>query len=110
MLRLNKCQFTGNVGANPETKTLSSGKKVSTFSLAINDGYYDSQSNWVERTYWIRCVAWQKTAEKVDEKVKKGDSVYIEGKLTMGEYEKDGVKKTSVDIVVHNIQLMNNNS
>lgn len=105
MIRLNFYQCTGNVGKDPEIRTVKNGKKVATFNVAVNDGYYDANGNWNDRVYWVRIVAWQKLAEAVENKVKKGVFVYVSGKLVINEFtDKEGNKRTGVDIVASLIQ------
>ena len=97
--------FTGNIGKEPEIKTLQSGKKVATFNVAVNDGYYGNEG-WVDRTYWIRVVAWEKTAERIEEKATKGTSVFVEGKITVRNYtDKNGIERTATEVVAHSVQI-----
>lgn len=109
MKSLNKVEFIGNVGANPETKTLESGNTVSTFSIATSDTYKNKQGEKQTQTYWHSIVVWGKLAEIVEKYVKKGDKLFLEGKLTNRSYDAtDGTKRYITEIVMNNMILLSN--
>lgn len=91
----------GNLGRDPEIKTSQSGKSVCRFSVAVSD-----KSPKGEHTEWFRCVAFDKTADIVAQYVKKGDPILVEGRLKTEEYEKDGEKKKSTDVLVSRVTLL----
>ena len=76
-----KVMLIGNVGRDPELKTLPSGKAICNFSLATNDSKRDADGNRVDSTVWWRVTAWGNTAEAVNKYAKKGSKLLIEGKL-----------------------------
>ena len=78
---VNKVILIGNLGKDPEVKYTPSGMAVARFTLATNERYKDKEGNWQDKTEWHNLVAFQRTAEIVGEYLKKGRSVYIEGKL-----------------------------
>lgn len=105
MASLNKVQIIGNLGRDPEIKTIPSGQKVASFSLACSEKYTkDGQK--VEKTEWINCKAWGKLAEIIEKYVKKGNQIYVEGKLETQTFEKDGVKRYKTEIVVNNMLML----
>ena len=80
----------GNLGKDPEIIVTEGGSKIAKFSLAINDGYFNNNKEWVEKTTWVNCVAFGRKAERVEKNYSKGDSVYIEGKISVTSKESDG--------------------
>lgn len=99
---LNKCMFIGNLGRDPEMKFTPSGKAVTNFSIACTEKYKDK-----EKTEWVNCVAWEKTAELCNQYLKKGNPVFIEGKMETRSWDdKDGNKKYKTEIIVHSVQFL----
>lgn len=81
MAGINKVTLIGNLGRDPEIRTLETGVKVATFSLATTEAYRDNSNQWQEQTEWHNIVLWRYNAEKAESSLKKGMQVYIEGKL-----------------------------
>lgn len=104
-MNLNKIQVTGRAGSDVET--FADGK-IAKLNLAINDGYYDKDNNWVDRTIWIKAVS---TIPKISERfvlIKKGQTVYIDGKLSENKFINDqGVDKSKMEISVMSFQIVN---
>ena len=71
-----KLTLAGHLGRDPEMRYLQDGKAVTNFSVAVNDGYGDNK-----RTIWVRCTAWEKQAENVNQYLSKGSKVLVEGRL-----------------------------
>jgi single-strand DNA-binding protein len=103
MAGVNKVTLLGNLGQDPEVRTLESGVKVATISIATGESYKDQAGEWQERTEWHRVVLWRWYAERA-EKLKKGDKIYIEGKLATRSWEQDGVKKYVTEIIATDLQ------
>ena len=102
----NRVQLIGNLGGDPEIKTVESGKKYARFSIATNENYYNSKDEKVIETTWHNIVAWGKVAEIVEKLLHKGTEVVIEGKLVNRSYnDKDGVKKYISEVEVNEILL-----
>jgi single-strand DNA-binding protein len=100
---INKAILVGNIGKDPEVKTLENGTKVATFSLATSESYKDKNDAWQTLTEWHNIVAWRNLADRA-EKLTKGTMVYIEGKITHRKYnDKDGVERMITDIVASTI-------
>ena len=108
MASLNKCMLIGNLGKDPEIKMTPSGQKVATFSIASSEKYTDKSGQKVEKTEWHNIVAWKKLAEIIESYVKKGSTVYIEGKLTTRSWEDSngGGKKYRTEVLVSQLQML----
>jgi len=103
----NRVQLIGNVGNDPEIKTLENGKKLAHLTIATNDHYTNDKGQKVEQTEWHRVTAWGKTAEIIEKFVVKGKEVAIDGKLTHRSYDdKNGEKKYITEVVVSEILLL----
>ncbi|WP_243739783.1 single-stranded DNA-binding protein [Flavobacterium chryseum] len=97
----------GNVGNDPEIKTLENGKKLAHLTIATNDSYKNDKGEKVQQTEWHRVTAWGKTAEIIEKFVAKGKEVAIEGKLTHRSYDdKNGEKRYVTEVVVNEILLL----
>ena len=105
----NKVQLIGNLGNDPEIITLDSGKKLTKFSLATNEYYKDADGQKQTKTDWHNLVAWNKTAEIIENYVTKGKEIAIEGKLTSRSYEtKEGEKRYITEVVVNEVLMLGN--
>lgn len=103
----NRVQLIGNVGNDPEVRNLDSGSKLAKLSLATNESYRNDKGERVTNTEWHNVVAWNKTAEIIENHVKKGKEVAIDGKLTTRSWEdKDGVKRYTTEVVCNEILLL----
>lgn len=103
----NKVQLIGRVGNAPEVIQLESGKKLVKFTMATNDSYKNAKGDKVEDTQWHNLIVWNKTAEVVEQYVKKGDELTIEGKLTNRSYDdKEGNKRYISEIIVNELLMM----
>lgn len=107
----NKVQLIGNLGQNPEIKTLDGGKKMAKFSLATSEVYRNAQGEKVKETQWHNIVAWGKVAEIVEKYLTKGSEVAVEGKLTNRTYnDKDGNKKYFTEVQVNELLMLGDKS
>ena len=103
----NKVQLIGHVGQDPEIKQLENGR-VANFTIATNDSYTNAKGEKVEQTEWHRVSAWGKTVEIIEQLLKKGSHVAIEGKLTHRSYDdKDGNKRYITEVVANELVLLN---
>jgi single-strand DNA-binding protein len=99
MASLNKVILIGNLGADPEVRYTASGSPVANFRIATSEQWTDRNGEKQERTEWHRIVVWGKQAETCGEYLRKGRSVYVEGRLQSREWEdKDGNKRTTVEV------------
>lgn len=106
MKSLNKVQLIGNLGKDPELKSTNTGISVASFTLATSEQWKDESGTQKEKTEWHNIVAWRKLAEICGQYLKKGQRVYIEGKVTYETSEKDGVKKYFTKIVADQMIML----
>ncbi len=101
----------GNVGGDPNVRYLEGNAKVASFTLATTERYKDRNGEQRENTEWHNIVAWRNTADIVENYVKKGTQLYIEGKIRTRNYtDQSGVKKYVTEIVADSIQLLGRRS
>lgn len=106
MASLNKVQIIGNLGNDPDVKYTQSGACITTISIATTEKWKDKDGNPQEKTEWHRVKLWNKLGEIAGEYLRKGGAVYIEGKLSYGSYEKDGVTHYTTDIVASEMKML----
>jgi len=107
MAGVNKVILLGNLGRDPEVRHLDNGRAVANFSIATSETYKNKQGEKVTNTEWHNIVLWTPFAEIAEKYLKKGNQVYIEGKLTSRSYEdKDGVTKYITEVVGREMTLL----
>lgn len=107
MSGVNKVILLGNLGRDPEVRHLDNGRAVANFSIATTEFYKNKQGERVSTTEWHNVVLWTPLAEIAEKYLKKGNQVYIEGKLTSRSYEdKDGVTKYITEVVGREMTLL----
>ncbi len=100
MAGVNKVIILGNLGADPELRSSPSGVTTCRLSLATSMNWTDkSTGEKKEKTEWHRIVFFGRSAEVLDQYVKKGQQLYVEGRLQTNKYEKDGIERYSTDII-----------
>ncbi|KAI3634474.1 hypothetical protein MIR68_007385 [Amoeboaphelidium protococcarum] len=99
---VNKVVLVGNVGSQPDVRQISEERQIVSFPLATSESYKNNQTGEMDKkTQWHRVqIMAPYTAEFVTKNVTSGTRVYVEGKISYREYEKDGVKKNFTDIIV----------
>lgn len=109
---INKVILVGNVGVDPEVRTTESGVKMARIRLATTERYTDRQTNEAkEITEWHTVILWRGLANVVDQYVKKGSQLYIEGRLRTREWtDKDNVKRYSTEILADELKLLGRRS
>lgn len=111
MAGVNKVILVGNLGRDPEVRHLENGSVVSSFSIATTETYKDRNSGERrEQTEWHNIVLWRGLAEIAEKYLKKGDSVYIEGKLRTRSWEKDGITRYTTEVVGDNMTMLGSRS
>jgi single-strand DNA-binding protein len=103
---VNRITLIGNVGRDPEVRETQSGTKVAHFSLATNHRIGAVGEEERERTDWHRLTLWNRLAHFAEEHVKKGDRVYVEGRLEYDSYERDGVTIPTAEVNVRELVLL----
>jgi single-strand DNA-binding protein len=108
MASVNKAILIGNLGRDPELRTTPSGQTVVSFSVATSESFNDRSGARQERTDWHNIVVWGKLAELCSQYLRKGRSVYIEGRISYSQYEaKDGSgKRYRTEIVAQRVQFL----
>jgi single-strand DNA-binding protein len=107
MASINRVILVGNLGKDPEIRHLEGGVAVARFPIATSENYKDKTGNKQERTEWHNIVAWRGLAEVAEKYLKKGQSVYIEGKIRTNNYQdKEGVQRYSIEIVADNMTML----
>ena len=102
----NSVQLIGRLGNEPEIKTFDSGTKKASFSLATNENYYNNKGEKVEETQWHNFVAWGKKVEIIENYLKKGSEVAVQGKLANRSYETPTGEKRYISEISLNELLM----
>jgi single-strand DNA-binding protein len=107
MASVNKVILIGNLGADPELRYTPSGSAVANFNIATTEKWRDKDGQMQEKTEWHRIILWARQAEVAKEYLRKGSSVYIEGRIQNRSYEdKEGVKRYVTEIVGQRMQLL----
>ena len=106
MASLNQCNFIGNLGKDPEMRTMTNGKAVTNFSIAVTEKW-TSNGEKKERTEWVRVTAYDKLAEVCAKYLTKGKPVFISGKMQTRSWEdKDGNTRYTTEIIVNNMVML----
>ncbi|HKL31027.1 MAG TPA: single-stranded DNA-binding protein [Tangfeifania sp.] len=105
-MSVNKVILVGNVGNDPEVKHLDQDVKVAKFRMATSETYRAKNGERVTSTEWHNIVLWRGLAGVVEQYVKKGSRLFIEGKLTHRQYEKDGETKFFTEVVANNMVML----
>ena len=107
MAGVNKVILIGNLGKDPEVRHLDNGVAVANFSLATTESYTNKQGDRVNQTEWHNIVLWRGLADIAERYLKKGNSVYIEGKISTRKWEdKEGNARYSTDIIADKMTML----
>ncbi len=112
MASLNRATLIGHIGQDPELKSTTNGTAVLNFNMATDDGYFDKNNNWVERTEWHRIVVFGDTAERLASRLYRGGFVYVEGRLQTRKWEdeKAGVTRSITEIIARAVKVLDKRS
>jgi single-strand DNA-binding protein len=103
----NKVILIGNLGADPELRTLDSGSRVVKISVATNENYQDKAGEWQKRTEWHTVIGWNNLADRMSNSLKKGMMVFIEGKVTYRKWQdQEGKDRYTTDILANTMRLL----
>ena len=105
-MSINRVTISGNLGNDPELRSTASGMQVLSFSVAVNDRVKGANGEYEDRANWISCTMFGNRAESVSKYLSKGSKVAIEGKLRRSQWERDGQKRSKIEVVVDDIELM----
>jgi single-strand DNA-binding protein len=107
MRSLNKVMLIGNLGADPEIRRTGQGQAVATLRIATNEVWFDKDHNKQERTEWHRVILWAKLAELAEQYMRKGGSIYVEGRLQTRQWQdQQGQARYTTEVVGQNILLL----
>src|SRR5574343_24511 len=107
MASVNKVIVVGNLGRDPEIKYSASGDPIANITVATSSKYKNKQGEMVEDTEWHRITFFGKLADIVGQYLKKGKSVYVEGRLKTTKYtDKDGIEKYSTSIIANEMHIL----
>jgi single-strand DNA-binding protein len=107
MAGVNKVILVGNLGKDPEVRHLEGGTAVANFSLATSESYKDKAGNKVEQTEWHSIVVWRGLAEVAEKYLKKGMTIYLEGRLRSRSWEdKENVKHKTTEIIADTFTIL----
>ena len=106
MPSINRAVLIGHVGKDPEIKTFSSGNKVANITLATSERYKDRDGNQKEETEWHTVQAFGKLADIVEQYVRRGYLLYVDGKIRTRSYDADGRTIYKTEIVANTIQML----
>ena len=103
----NSVMLIGRPGAEPEVKSFSNNNKVARFRLAVTESHRNANNEWVNDTQWFTLVAWGKLADRVENNVKKGLQVAVEGTLHNNEWTDDkGQRRSNIEVWVNDLFLI----
>lgn len=105
-MNLNRVMLAGNLTRDPEGKSLNSGTFVASFGLAVNRRWKNAAGEPQEEVTFIDCEAWSKTGETIVKFFAKGKPIYVEGRLKLDQWEKDGQKFSKLRVVVESFQFV----
>jgi single-strand DNA-binding protein len=102
----NQVTLMGNLTRDPELRTTPNGQSVCSFSLALNRSYKGADGNWQEVTDYVDIVAWGPLGERVAQYLTKGRPALVSGRLQSSSWEKDGQKRTKVEVVANDVTFL----
>lgn len=106
-MSINRVNISGNIGVEPEMRATAGGTPVLSFTVAVNDRRKDPQTGeWTDYPNWVSCVMFGSRAESVSRYISKGSKVAIEGKLRYSQWERDGQKRSKLEVIVEEIEFM----
>ena len=98
---LNQCNFIGNLGQDPEIRSMNSGDKVANLSIAVTEKWKSKDGERQEKTEWVRIVIFGKLADIAERYLKKGSKVYVSGKMQTRKWQdRDGNDKYTTEVVL----------
>lgn len=106
-MSINRVVLSGNLTRDPELRTTQSGTSVLTFGIAVNDRRRNNQTGeWGDYPNFIDCSMFGARAEKLNQYLSKGAKVALEGRLRWSQWERDGQKRTRIEVIIDEIELM----
>ena len=110
-MSINRVIISGNLTKNPETRSTAGGTIVLQFSVAVNERRKNQQTGeWEDYPNYVDCTVFGKRAEALSTRLSKGSKVAIDGKLRWSQWEKDGQKRSRLDVIVEEIEILSQRS
>ena len=106
MASLNKVMIIGNLTRDIELKFLPSQMPIAEFGMAVNDKRKQKDGSYSDKVNFVDCSCFGKRAEALSKYVKKGDPLFVEGKLDFQQWEKDGQKRSKLKVIVDNFEFL----
>ena len=107
MATLNQCSFIGRLGKDPEMSYTPNGIAVTKFTLAVRRVTKSPTGEKQDETEWFNIVAWRDLAERCNNYLRKGNKVFIEGRIQTREYtDRNGVERTAVDVIANEMEML----
>ena len=106
-MSLNACTISGHLGKSAELRMTGSGLAVISFTVAVNERQRQQDGSYSDYTNWLDCTMFGKRAEALQPYLAKGTKLSLVGHLRQSTYERDGQKRSRVEIVVDDVELMN---
>lgn len=109
-MSINRVVISGNITRDPDLRRTQQGMAILTIGVAVNDRKKNPQTNeWEDRVNFVDCTVFGKRAESLSERLSKGMKVAIEGKLRYSQWERDGQKRSKLEVAVDEIEFMSRN-
>lgn len=105
-MSINSVSISGNLTRDCELRTTQNGTQILTFTVAVNDRRKDQNGKWVDVPNYIDCCIFGNRAESVSRFISKGSKVSCHGKLRWSQWEKDGSKRSKIEVIVDEIEFM----
>ncbi len=106
MAGVNRVILIGNLGKDPDIITFDNGVKKASFPLATSESYKNKEGNRVDQTEWHNIVMWRGLADIAERYLRKGNQIYVEGRLRTRSWEQDGIKKYITEIFTDNMTML----
>ena len=106
-MSINSVSISGNLTRSPELRSTQGGTSILTFGVAVNDRRRDPQSGeWKDYPNFIDCVVFGNRAEALQKFIDKGSKVFVHGKLRWSQWEKDGQKRSKIEVIVDEVEFL----
>lgn len=110
-MSINKAMITGNLTHDPDLRATASGMSVLSFGVAVNERHKNQQTGeWEDYPNFIDCTMFGARAQSVSRFLKKGSKVAIEGKLRWSQWERDGQKRSKIEVIVDDLEFFSPNN
>lgn len=104
-MSVNRVTISGNVGRDPELRATQTGMSILSFSVAVNDRVKRGD-NWEDYTNWVDVVVFGRRADSLSKFLSKGMKVAVDGKLRYSSWERDGAKRSKIEVIADDIDIM----